>query len=229
MYKDIKLLKRSENLENKFSKVSIEDKLENNRLFPLGVDEVIKYCSSFPIVISGKENPEFVFFIGLSKEKNPLILNKNLEEPRFLQNYPFLMVDAKNEEDNYVEVLAYDDNKKYVNQNEDIPFFIDDKTISNQMQEKINSLRELQQKRKISKIIIKELQDKDLLIKQSFNVKIDGKIINILKEYYIINRPKLSQIDDATLALWAKKGWMGIIDAHTYSLRNFKTLVDIIK
>jgi hypothetical protein len=33
------------------------------------------------------------------------------------------------------------------------------------------------------------------------------------------------KLDDATLASWARKGWIGIFDAHIKSLNNFQKVL----
>jgi predicted DNA-binding transcriptional regulator len=77
--------------------------------------------------------------------------------------------------------------------------------------------------------LIQELQAHDLLVTQSFNLKIEGEIQTILKDYKIVDRDRLMSLDDEILAQWAKRGWIGIIDAHIYSLSNFEKLVQRIK
>ena len=228
MYKNIKIFKKSENLQSKFSIVSIEKKLENNRLIPLGIDEVIKYASSFPIIISSKEEHEFVLFSGLSSSINLFTKYKFISQPEFLESYPFLMIDVKDENDNTISAIAYDKNDKFIGKDKEVSFF-NNNELSQEVINKIEKVRLLQTKRNLAKMLIKELKNKDLLIKQSFNIKIKDEIQTILKDYYIINRTKLCELDDKTIAKWSRNGWMGFIDAHMYSLRNFQKLVDIIK
>ena len=228
MYKNIKIFKKSENLNNKFSHASIEKKLENNKLIPIGIDEVIKYASSFPIIISGKEEHEFVLFSGLSTSNNFFVKCEGIDEPEFLQTYPFLMIDIKDEKDNNVSAIAYDKNDEYVGVNKDIEFFNDNK-LNQEVINKIEKVRLLQTKRNLAKMLIKELKDKDLLIKQSFNIKIKDEVRTILKDYYIINRTKMCKLDDKTISTWTRNGWIGLIDAHMFSLRNFQKLVNLIK
>jgi len=227
MYKNIKLFKKSENLKNKFSQVSIEKKLQNNKLIPLGIDEVIKYADSFPILISTNEQNEFILYAGLVANKNMFTEYKNIEEPNFLKNYPFLMIKAK-KDDKLIDIIAYDESEEFIGKDKDISFFNEDK-LSNKANEKIQNVKLLATKRNLARILIQELKQKDLLIKQSFNIKINGEEKMILKDYYIVNRTKLCELDDKTISTWAKNGWIGLIDAHIYSLRNFQKIVDIIK
>jgi hypothetical protein len=92
---------------------------------------------------------------------------------------------------------------------------------------KIESLRDLNTQREISKKIIHELKSHDLLIQKDFKVTFDKEEKTLIEKFYIINREKMNTLDDKTLALWAKKGWMSIIDCHIKSLTNFKKVLAI--
>lgn len=47
----------------------------------------------------------------------------------------------------------------------------------------------------------------------------------IISEFYIIDIQKFVQLDDETIASWARKGWMGILDAHLKSIVNFEKIL----
>ena len=228
MYKNIKILRKNETLNKKFSKADVKAKLEVSKLVPLGVGEVFEYASILPVIISGGNNNEFVLFPGLSHEKNIFTECKYIKEPKFLSNYPFLMLQAKNEKNEDISVIGFDDNEDYIGENKDFLIFEEDKELSISAKKLIDDVKILHTQRELSRKLISELKEKDLLVKQTFNINIDGEIKPILSDYYIINRQKLLEIDDITLSLWAKKGWIGIIDAHLNSIKNFQSLVDLL-
>jgi len=228
MYKNIKVLKKTENLKTKFSLVKLADKLKYTGLIPLGIGEVNSYSSVAPILISGTSSKEFALFIGLSPTNNIFRYSKMLDEPRFLKSYPFVMVNAKNQDGKIIDVIGIDNNSDVVSPTKDISIFQDNGKLSSVAQNMIDNLKLLHTQRKISRDLIKELEDRDLLKKQTFNIKVKDEVKTILKDYFIVDRIKLNKLDDKTLALWSRKGWMGIIEAHCYSLRNFKKIVDMI-
>lgn len=230
MYKNIKVLRKNEFLKTKFSKAGLNDKLEVSKLIPLGVGEVFEYASSAPIIIGGGEDEnEFILFSGLSNEKNIFTQFNHMVEPRFLENYPFMMLHAKNENDEDISVIGIDADETYVGEDKEFTIFDDNAEVSELANETIENVKRLAKERAISKKIIKELKDNDLLAKQTFNINVNGETKSILSDYYIVDRRKLNNIDNNLLALWTKKGWMGIIDAHIYSLRNFEKVVNLLK
>ncbi|HIP12422.1 MAG TPA: hypothetical protein EYG73_06855, partial [Arcobacter sp.] len=141
---------------------------------------------------------------------------------------PFVTMKAKNEKNEDIIVIGIDDNKNYLCKDKGINLF-EKNELSETFEEKLQNTKKLESQRILSKEIIKELEKYDLLQDQSFNLRINGEIKPIIDGYFIVNRTKLNNLDDKIIALWTKKGWMGIIDAHIYSLRNFQKLVELIK
>ncbi len=229
MFKNIKILKKSDFSSKKFNTVDMRKDGDFTGLIPIGTNEVNTYSSCMPVLISGGENNEFVIFSGLNNKTNIFKQNISLPIPSFMKNYPFLMINAKDENDKIVSVIAIDDNKEFVGSKKKEDIFDREKELTQTSQKIIDNVRELHKQRDLSKLITRELKERDLLQKQDFKIKINGKEQNVLTDYYIINREKLMKLDDNTLATWAKKGWMGIIDAHLYSIRNFQKLVDLLQ
>jgi hypothetical protein len=224
MYKNIEVLDKKKHEKLKFDNVDALEVAKNIGIVPLGVNEVLDMCSFAPVIISAGEEAEFIAFTGISKEIT-LYNKNNIYLPKFLHSYPFLNVVVQDEKKNLNTVVAIDNNKEYVGKNKKNNLFTKNSELEKQANEKIRFIRELNTQRDIGKKIIEELKAKDLLLKRDFKVKLKDEEKTILKEFYIINREKLLQLDDATLALWAKKGWMGIIDAHTKSLNNFQNIL----
>jgi len=228
MFKNIKPLKISDNLDTKYRRMSHLDMIHFIKLIPLGVDEIISISGIAPIFIAGGDDLEFVMFSGLSPNHTIFHNNNNIAIPKILNTYPFFMIKVINENNKNSVVIAIDKNDKYVNKSEKISIFNKDKDLTNETQDLIDDVKVLYKQRILSKAIVKELQKKDLLIKQSFNVKVNDEIKPVISDYYIVDKNRLNKLDDETLALWSRRGWMGIIDAHIYSLRNFKKLVDLV-
>lgn len=224
MYKNIEILDKKKHAKIKFDGVDTLEVAKNIGIVPLGVDEVFEMSCISPVIISAGDSKEFVAFTGVSKEVN-IYTNTNKYMPQFLTSYPFLNIVVADENKNLNTVVAIDKNENYVAKNK--KNFILDKSgaLTKQADEKIATIRALDRQRAIGKKIIKELKENDLLLQKDFRVKTNESEKVLLKEFYIVNREKLAQLPDATLALWAKKGWMGVIDAHTKSLNNFQKVL----
>jgi hypothetical protein len=103
--------------------------------------------------------------------------------------------------------------------------FDEDKNLTKEALAKVELVRELNRQRDISKKIIAELKSNDLLIKKDLRININSEEKTILSEFYIIDIQKFVQLDDETVASWARKGWMGILDAHLKSIVNFEKIL----
>jgi len=224
MYKNIEILDKKKHNKTKFDSVDVLEVAKNIGIVPLGIDEVFEMCCIAPVVISAGDEAEFIVLTGISYELN--IYNKpNVYIPKFVQTYPFLNITVQDENKNLNTIVAIDNYNKYVGKNKKNSIFKSGE-LETLADEKIVALRILHSRRDIGKKIIKELKEKDLLLQKSFNIKVKEEEKTILKEFYIINREKLLKLDDATLALWAKKSWMGIIDAQFKSLNNFEKVLE---
>lgn len=224
MYKNIKILDKEKFKNVKFDEVNGVEVAKNIGLIPLGFTEIWHASHHYPIIISAGENAEFLSFTGITKEIT--IFNKNeVYLPAFVRSYPFLNVEIKGEDEKINSVIAIDENADCVGKNKQF-FIIDkEKNITKEANSKIELVRELNRQREISKKIITELKAHDLLVKKDLKVVVDNNERMILDEFYIINIEKLTKLDDAILALWARKGWMGIFDAHIKSLNNFQKVL----
>lgn len=178
-----------------------------------------------PVIISTGENSEFVAFTGLSSTVN-IYKNESLYLPRFVKSYPFFNIVVKDENDKLNTLVAIDNNENYVGKNKKNSILSKNKELEDVASKKIALVRELNKQRDVSKKIVEELREKNLLLKKDFRINVDNEEKVILEEFYIINREELLKQDDSTIATWAKKGWMGVIDAHVKSLGNFQRLFE---
>lgn len=222
MYKNIEILDTKKHEKSKFDIPVTIDVAKNVGIIPLGVDEVFDMCSIAPVIISSGEESEFIAFTGVSKDVS-IYKKINRYFPRFLLVYPFLSINVKNEKGEINTVIAIDNNN-FIGEDKKYNIFNKKNELEQTAKERITLVRQLNTQREISKSIIKTLKEKELLLKKDFKLKLDDGEKTILNEFYVVNREKLLKLDDATLALWAKKGWMGIIDAHLRSLGNFQKI-----
>ncbi|MEA3289361.1 MAG: SapC family protein [Campylobacterota bacterium] len=224
MYKNIEVLDKNKHGGVKFDEVAEVTVAKNIGVVPIGVNEVFDMCSIAPVIISAGDSGEFVAFTGLSNTTT-IYNNDNLYVPKFIKAYPFLNIDAKDEKGNPNPVIAIDNNQECVGTNKKNAILNKKGEPEKLAAAKMEIVRELNSYREISKKIVQELKSKNLLEKKDFRVNANGEEKIVLKEFYTINRDELVKQDDKTLALWARKGWMSIIDAHVKSLGNFEKLL----
>jgi hypothetical protein len=221
MFKNIEMLDKKNFKSLKFSIVDPKTVAKSIGMIPLGFDEIISMSCFAPVFIFGKGDKEFVSLTGISNEIS-IYNKKDAYLPNFVKTYPFINTYAKDENNNKVSVISIDNNPLYVNKKQKEFIFNKKGNLQKLANEKIEQVKELTRKRDISKKIIDELEKYNLLEKQSFKVKLNNEEKTIIEEFYIINRKKLVELDDKLLSLWAKKGWITLIDCHLKSLSNFE-------
>lgn len=224
MFKKIEVLNKEKFKSMKFADLKSEDVAKQTGVMPLGFNEIIDMTYFSPVLIMGSEDAlEFVAFTGVSP-KVTIFNNENVYMPMFTQTYPFINMIVKDENDQLRSVIGID-NDKDVSKRKKNFIFNKEGELQKIASAKIEQIRELNRQRDVSKRIIKELKDNDLLLKKDFKIIFDEKEKIILDNFYVVNRDKLTSLDDKIVALWAKKGWMSIIDCHIRSLKNFERVL----
>lgn len=225
MYKNIEILNKEKFKNLKFDDVDAKEVGKNIGLIPLGFTEIWSASFNSAIIISAGDNAEFIAFCGINLDIT--IFNKeNVYLPAFLKTYPFLNVEVENKDKKVNSLIAIDNNPKYVAKDKKIFILDKEKNLSKQVATKVELIKELNSQRAVCRRIIAELKKLDLLIKKDLRVKIEGKEEKvILEEFYVINIEKLLKLDDKIIASFAKKGWMGIFDAHLKSIGNFEKIL----
>jgi len=221
MYKDIKILDKKKFKNIKFDVVNPFAVGKTMGVLPLGFNEVIDMAKYAPVIIMGdSDNLEFVAFGGISPQVT-VFSDETIYTPMFTRTYPFLNVILKDTKEGLKSVIGFD-NGEFCGTKKEKKIFSSGGTLEPLALEKIEMVRELNRQRIISKKIIKEFVKYDLLFKKDFKVNYEKESKVILDNFYIVNREKMMQLDDAIIALWAKKGWITLADNHLKSLANFQ-------
>ena len=224
MFKNIEMLDKKKFKSLKFTPVDAKKIAKSIGIIPLGFNEIIDMSVYAPVFIFGNGDKEFVSFTGVS-DTISIYNTKDAYLPNFTKTYPFVNTYAKDENNNMVSVIGID-NGQHVDKRKKQFIFNKKGDLQKIANENIQLVRELNNKRDISKKIVKELEKYDLLEKQSFKINQKDKEQTIIKEFYIVNRDKLVKLDDSIIATWAKKGWITIIDCHLKSLGKFKDIFE---
>lgn len=162
MYKNIKILDKEKLKALKFDDVNTSEIAKNIGLIPLGFSEVWYASHDCPVIISSGENAEFLAFTGITKEIS--VFNKNeVYLPAFVRSYPFLNVNISDEDNRANSVIAIDENVDFVGKSKKNFIFDKEKNLTQEASLKIELVRELNRQREVSKAIINELKELDLL------------------------------------------------------------------
>lgn len=225
MYKNLEILGKEKFKDTKYNSVEVSEIGKNLGLIPVGFLEVTDMSAIAPVLIMGPEDDmEFIGLFGLSSEMT--IFNKqDLLQPLYVRSYPFLSVKAKTPEDELSNVIGIDNNEEYVGEDKATAIFGEDGELASEASRKIEMVRELNRQRDVSKVIVKALQENDLLVQKDFKVKAGDEEKTVLENFYVVDREKLYKLDEKVLLEWAQKGWLTLIDCHIRSLRNFTNIV----
>lgn len=222
MYKNIEILDKKKHEKKGFETISDIEVAKASGYIPLGANEILDMAAFTPVIITSKEG-EFAAYTGVNSEVN-IFNSQNVYIPQFVKTYPFLNIVVKDSDEKLNNVIGID-NSKYVSNNKENKIFKKDQELDEIAQKKIQGVRDLNTQRDLSKKIVLELNKNDLLEKKDFKVIAGDKEQILLKEFYVVNREKLVKLDDETLATWARKGWMSLIDAHIKSIANFQRVI----
>jgi len=226
MYKNLEVLSKEKFQDIKFNNVSAAETGKTLSFIPVGFAEIIDMCSIAPVIIFGNEDElEFIGLFGLTPEMS--VFNKQqLLAPLYLRSYPFVNIVAKND-DKLTSVIGIDKNKDHVSKKATNSIFDGKGELTKEANAKVEMVRELNRQREVSKALIKLFKEKNLLVQKDFKVKVGDKEKVIVEKFYVIDREKMMQLDDAILVEWTKKGWTTLVDCHLKSLSNFGLIASI--
>ena len=233
MYKNIELLSKSNHKDLTFSPLDSLDFAKDVKLVTLGLSEVTKLSSLLPVVISGGEEQHFIVFSGVSNQNSYFSENrcKDIYIPMLLKSYPFLMIDTyeQGNSERKLRAVALDTQSDFIGADKKYKLFEKENVLSKQAQHKVQMVQNFDKDKINSLKFIAELKKYNLLDKKSFDIKLeDGSTKSILKDFYVVSRERLYQLDDEVILKWAKGGFLHILEAHINSIQNINTLLNPI-
>lgn len=227
MYKNVKLLSSQTDLELKVTEIKNYKYSENLNQCVITVNEFYKVCKSQPIVFTkDEENNEFiaVSILGFKKNSN-LFVNKRGEWktgeyiPAYIRRYPFIFV-----KENNTFALSYDEDCKEISNKKGKNLFDDDGTLSDYTESVLKFMKEYQTSFVNTSVLIKNLEELDILEEANVNVEIDGEKL-LLTGFKKVNEEKLNSLDEKIVSELVKNGSYKLIIAHLISLDNFEKIL----
>lgn len=247
MYQSLELLSKESHASGSWSAPSSLDYLKDVNFAPLAISEISDIAKGLPVLISNSDDQEFMCVMSLAGKENILSLGQRPVKrlPRYLQSYPFAMVNAQKgpeasstseaEEEGgrgTFRAVAIDIASDLVVQNENTAnnaFFEEDHSLAKETKQVVARLNRFEQERQASRILIAALKEHDLLDKRSVDVDINGEKKTILADFFIVNRQRLYNLPAETLKDWMKKGWIKAIENHIDSIENVGVLLEPFK
>lgn len=233
MYKKIELLNKTTHKDLTIDPLEDLEFAKDVRLITLGLSEISQLSSMLPILISGGDNQQFVAFSALSNQDSFFSTKKceGIYIPMSLRSYPFIMVDSHEEgnEERMFRAVGLDVQSDLVGEGKTHKLFEEEGKLAEFAARKVQLVQNYDKDKLNSARLINKLKEYDLLDKRSFDIKIeDGSTKTLLSDFYVVNRERLYNLEDAIILEWAKSGWLFVIESHMKSIDKINTLLQQI-
>ncbi|BCX79790.1 SapC family protein [Campylobacter sp. 19-13652] len=171
----------------------------------------------FAIVFTNDVVPRLVVLFG--KDSN-ILVDQNFKGylPASVKNYPFSLAEVGGE-----QVLCIDENAPQLSGGGE-RLFNDDDTPTEFLGFTINAMRNYNLELERTNVALEEIRKTGILVNKELSVNIDDKKVTLIKGFSVVSRKKLNELDDATLANFARRGYLELINSHLRSLVNLENL-----
>ena len=192
---------------------------------PVLANEAAMIGEMFPVVFTADEKPSLVTLTALGSGN--LAINaegKYISRyvPSFLRKHPFSLANTKEEADK--KVVLIDEEASCVSKNKGKQLFTKDGKQSETLKNAIKFLTDYETQNVNTLAIVKIIKDSGILEDREISIG-EGKEKKVLVNgFQVVSREKLNELDDATLALWVRKGIISFIDSHINSLSKIEVL-----
>ena len=195
---------------------------------PVLANEIAMVGEMFPVVFTADETPSLVALTSLGGEN--LAINaegKYISRyvPAFLRKHPFSLASTKERPDE--KVILIDEEANNVSKTRGKQLFTKDGEQSEILKNAINFLKDYEKQHLDTLAITKIIKDAGVLEDREISVGEGDKKKVLVKGFQVVNREKLNELDDETLALWVRKGIITFLDTHINSLSKIETLFKI--
>ena len=155
----------------------------------------------------------------LGRNEN-LIIDKDYKGyvPAIMQNYPFTVAKVEDQ-----TILCVDEDAPQL-KGKGEKLFKKNEEPSDFLKNTITAIQNYNAELAATQKALEEIKKAGILINKELTVSDNDKKITLIKGFSVVSRKKLNELDDATLADFARKGYISLIDAHIRSLSNLQNL-----
>jgi hypothetical protein len=197
---------------------------------PLTAAEFAVAALDYTIVFLGREDaPTPVVLLGLNAEENLYLEDgrrwKARYIPAFVRRYPFVF---SRSEDGNTYTLCIDESFEGCNQEgRGQPLFDVTGAGTDYLNAMMQFLTSYQQQIAATTAFCEKLKELDLLEEMAARFELPGGEKAQVKGFMAVDRAKLMQLPEGTLAELARNGALELIYAHLLSMRNFAELLEL--
>jgi putative transposase len=191
----------------------------------VALSEAIPAAGDMPLVFTGGDEPGLVAVTSLGAAPNLFI---NAEGrwlgryvPAYLRRYP--LGAAAGQEANQ-RVVVLDPEAEELHESDGEPLFDENGNRSRLLEERIQLLQAIQQEEERDRSVVAEIVAAGVLSPQEVSVGEGENQQTLAQGFQVVDREKLNALEDTKLADWARRGVMGVLEAHLHSLRHLEPL-----
>ena len=198
-----------------------KDEYPQNPFVPVLANELGVLANNLVVVFTNEENPKLVALLGRTKN---VVINKDYKGfmPSALLNYPFFLAPIQDKNVICIDIEA----KQLKGKGE--PLFDKDGKATKFTEQLTNVMSNYNDIDIRTRIAVSEIKKTGILESKELGININGKEQTIIKGFSIVNVEKLNNLDDKTLADFARRGYLELIYSHLRSLGNLQILADSI-
>ncbi|MEE9272123.1 MAG: SapC family protein [Robiginitomaculum sp.] len=206
--------------------------MAKSHFMPITAPEFASACGSFPIIFAGAEKTPLAV-MGIRTEENLFIEKGQFDNqfymPAFARRYPFVLA---GDTDNDRFVVCVDEKAECVTNNKPSQPFFDGDQPSKFTNEAFEFLKQFEQDRRATQVMINRIKELDLFEKKEMNFQgqnADGSPAEKQKiaDYFAITDEKLRALDPKILKEFIDNGYLAVIYASMFSLGNWQRLVNM--
>ena len=198
-----------------------KDELPSAAFVPVIASEAGICANNFVLVFTDEEESKLVALLG--KTEN-ILIDKDFKGaiPASVLNYPFFLAQVGDQ-----NLLCIDSEAKQLKGKGD-KLFNKNGEYSDFMKNLISVMENYNDMDMRTKIAVSEIKKTGILESKELGVEKDGTKETLLSGFLVVNPQKLYELDDKTLADFARRGYLELIYNHLRSLGNLQILVDKI-
>lgn len=182
----------------------------------------------FPIVFVSAPAPAALAVLGLRTGEN-LFVDKagawrpGTYMPAYVRRYPFIF---HRSEDGQQFTLCIDEAADALESGNARPLFIDGQP-GEAIKSALAFCAAFQRDSDDTRAFVEALAAERLLVRNKLDVRLPSGEHLALAGFEVIDRARFDALPDATIAAWRKRGWLGFIYAHFFSLTSWSVLIDL--
>jgi hypothetical protein len=225
MFEKVEALDKNKHQDLKLSPLSSYEFARNLNMVPLSYTEIIPASKHYPIIFpaQGTMVPHALF--ALAQGENVFVDESGTwlapYVPAHIRRYPFILAQT-GEEGHYA--VCIDPDAPHFSTEQGDPLYTANFEPSETLSKAIEFLKRYQQEMADTEKLFAEFADRGLLADRQFTVEQGGQKSTV-GGFKAVDESRLKEVEDDKLADWLKRGLMGLVYAHLFSLDKAQKLV----